>query len=411
MPARKTLFLNPPSYNGFDGGAGARYQAKREVRSFWYPTWLAQPAALVPDSRLIDAPARGLSLEEILPLAADYELAVLHTSTPSFRSDVRVAEALEGGEPEAGDRARRRSRRGLAGGLACRLDGSRLRCAQRVRFHDRRGRAGTASRGNRRLELPQCGRIRPQPRARHPRRHGPASFRHRRLPARPRRRGLLPSATCSTRMSPSTRGAAAARNARSVSGRRRSEVTAIGREAPRTSPERSRRPGSISPRSASTSSMTIRSPTTGRAPKRSRGAWRASASPGPATPSRTFPTRRLRSSRRTDCASLSSDYETGSQKILNNIRKGTRIDIARRFTEDCHRLGITIHGTFIVGLPGESRETLAETIRFAREINPHTIQVSLAAPYPGTELYRQAMDNGWLAGSGRDAGRTRTAFK
>ncbi len=45
---KKTLFLNPPSYEGFDGGAGSRYQAKREVRSFWYPTWLAQVAALVP---------------------------------------------------------------------------------------------------------------------------------------------------------------------------------------------------------------------------------------------------------------------------------------------------------------------------------------------------------------------------
>ena len=39
----KTLFVNPPSWQGFDGGAGSRYQAKREVRSFWYPTWLAQP--------------------------------------------------------------------------------------------------------------------------------------------------------------------------------------------------------------------------------------------------------------------------------------------------------------------------------------------------------------------------------
>ncbi len=58
----KTLFLQAPSYDGFDGGAGSRYQAKREIRSFWYPTWLAQPAALVPDSRLLDAPADGLSV-------------------------------------------------------------------------------------------------------------------------------------------------------------------------------------------------------------------------------------------------------------------------------------------------------------------------------------------------------------
>jgi hypothetical protein len=57
----RTLFLQPPSFEGFDGGAGARYQAKREVRSHWYPTWLAQPAALVPDSKLVDAPPDGLA--------------------------------------------------------------------------------------------------------------------------------------------------------------------------------------------------------------------------------------------------------------------------------------------------------------------------------------------------------------
>ena len=89
-------------------------------------------------------------------------------------------------------------------------------------------------------------------------------------------------------------------------------------------------------------------------------------------------------------------YESGNQQILYNIRKGMRIDVARRFTKDCHELGITIHGTFILGLPGESRETIEETIRFATEINPHTIQVSLAAPYPGTELYRDAVAHGWL---------------
>ena len=89
-------------------------------------------------------------------------------------------------------------------------------------------------------------------------------------------------------------------------------------------------------------------------------------------------------------------YETGNQKILHNIKKGMRVDVARRFTKDCHELGITIHGTFILGLPGETRETIAETINFAKEINPHTIQVSLAAPYPGTELYRDALEHGWL---------------
>ena len=89
-------------------------------------------------------------------------------------------------------------------------------------------------------------------------------------------------------------------------------------------------------------------------------------------------------------------YESGNQQILYNIKKGMRIEVARKFTQDCHELGIKIHGTFILGLPGETKETIEETIRFATDINPHTIQVSLAAPYPGTFLYKQAVENGWL---------------
>ena len=95
----RTLFLNPPSYAGFDGGAGARYQAKREIRSYWYPTWLAQPAALVPESLLVDAPPAGKTLADIVPLAADRDLAILYTSSPTFGGDVKVAEALKEANP------------------------------------------------------------------------------------------------------------------------------------------------------------------------------------------------------------------------------------------------------------------------------------------------------------------------
>src|ERR1700739_2954826 len=96
----KTLFLQAPSFDGFDGGAGARYQAKREIKSFWYPTWLAQPAALIPDSKLVDAPARDLSLTDVLPMAKGFELLVLHTSTPYTSSDVKVAEAFKKANPK-----------------------------------------------------------------------------------------------------------------------------------------------------------------------------------------------------------------------------------------------------------------------------------------------------------------------
>ena len=90
-------------------------------------------------------------------------------------------------------------------------------------------------------------------------------------------------------------------------------------------------------------------------------------------------------------------YESGNQKILHNIKKGLLVDVAKRFSRDCRELGIVMHGTFILGLPGETRETIKETLEFAKEVNPHTIQVSLAAPYPGTFLYKQAKENGWFA--------------
>ena len=59
----RTLFLIPPSYDDFDGGAGARYQAKREVWSFWYPTWLSYPAGMLPGARLLDAPPEHMTVD------------------------------------------------------------------------------------------------------------------------------------------------------------------------------------------------------------------------------------------------------------------------------------------------------------------------------------------------------------
>src|SRR5580765_4498383 len=95
----KTLFLQPPSFDGFDGGAGSRYQARREIKSFWFPTWLAQPAALVPGSKLIDAPPARIGLDTVTTAARAHELCVIHTSTPSFASDVKVAAALKDANP------------------------------------------------------------------------------------------------------------------------------------------------------------------------------------------------------------------------------------------------------------------------------------------------------------------------
>ncbi len=178
----KTLFLHPPSFDGFDGGAGSRYQAKREIRSFWYPTWLAQPAALLPDSKLIDAPPARLKLEDVLPLAGDYELAVLHTSTPSFASDLRVAEALKDMNP--------RLKIGFVGAKVAVEPEDSLRASAAVDFVAREEFDFTikevadrpALRCDRRSELSQPERRhRPQPRPGGPGRDGPAALRHRSL--------------------------------------------------------------------------------------------------------------------------------------------------------------------------------------------------------------------------------------
>jgi hopanoid biosynthesis associated radical SAM protein HpnJ len=399
MECLKTLFLNPPSYDGFDGGAGSRYQAKREVRSFWYPTWLAQPAALVPDSRLIDAPARGLSLEDVLPLAAGYGLAVLHTSTPSFRSDVRVAEALKAAHPAL--------KIGLVGAHVAVSPDASLAASSAIDFVARhefdytiaevaQGRCLASVDG---LSYRASGKV--------------VHNRDRailedmdRLPfvTDVYRRDLVIEdyfigyllhpyvslytgrgcrSRCTFCLWPQTIGGhryrtrSAENVAREIAQAREHfpQVREYFFDDDTFTDDR--------PRAEDIARRLGRLGVT----------WSCNAKPD-------VPYETLRVLKDNGLRLLLVGYESGSQNILNNIRKGTRIDVARRFTEDCHKLGITIHGTFIVGLPGETRDSLAETIRFAREINPHTIQVSLAAPYPGTELYRQAQANGWLVGAG-----------
>jgi radical SAM superfamily enzyme YgiQ (UPF0313 family) len=91
-------------------------------------------------------------------------------------------------------------------------------------------------------------------------------------------------------------------------------------------------------------------------------------------------------------------YESGDDRILKNIKKGATVEMARRFTRDCKDLGIRIHGDFIIGLPGETKGTIQRTIDLARELDPETIQVSLAHAYPGTELYEYVNGKGFLTG-------------
>jgi radical SAM superfamily enzyme YgiQ (UPF0313 family) len=93
------------------------------------------------------------------------------------------------------------------------------------------------------------------------------------------------------------------------------------------------------------------------------------------------------------CRLLIVGYESGDPQILKNIKKGATIDMAERFTANCKKLGLLIHGDFIIGLPGETPASIRKTIDFAKRLDTETIQVSIAHPYPGTEFYDYVKKN------------------
>src|SRR5256885_2686195 len=96
----KTLFLNPPSFENFDGGAGSRWPATREIESYWYPVWLAYPAGMLEGSRLLDAPPHHVSAEETIELGKQYEFLVLFTSTPGFPGDIKLVTKMKEANPK-----------------------------------------------------------------------------------------------------------------------------------------------------------------------------------------------------------------------------------------------------------------------------------------------------------------------
>jgi hopanoid biosynthesis associated radical SAM protein HpnJ len=104
----------------------------------------------------------------------------------------------------------------------------------------------------------------------------------------------------------------------------------------------------------------------------------------------------LKAMKEAGCRLLIVGYESGDSQILKNIKKGATVEMALRFTENCKKLGLVIHGDFIVGLPGETRATIQKTIDFAKRLDTETIQVSIAHALPGTELYQYGTENGLI---------------
>src|SRR6059036_2682588 len=391
----KTLFLHPPSFQGFDGGAGARYQARREIRSFWYPTWLAQTAALVDGSRLVDAPPAGLTLDDVAPLARDYELAVLHTSAASFAHDVRVAEALR--------RENRHLRIGFVGAHVAVERERALGASPAIEFvagnefdftiqEIAQGRplasvTGLSYRVNGHFERTM---------ERRPLENMDA------LPfvVDVYRRDLVVEQYFIGYLRHPYVSLYTVRGCRSRCTFCLWPQTVGGHRYRTRSPEHVAEEMALAARlfpqvkefffddDTFTDDLPRAEAIAGRL-GRLGVTWSVNAKAN-------VPYATLKVLRDNGLRLLLVGYESGNQQILNNIKKGVRLDLARRFTRDCKALGIAIHGTFVLGLPGETRETIQETIRFACEIDPATIQVSLAAPYPGTALYAEAHRNGWI---------------
>jgi radical SAM superfamily enzyme YgiQ (UPF0313 family) len=103
----------------------------------------------------------------------------------------------------------------------------------------------------------------------------------------------------------------------------------------------------------------------------------------------------IRAMRDAGCRLFIVGFESGDPQILKNIKKGITVEQAKLFMKNCKKAGMKVHGDFIIGLPGETPETISRTIEFAKELDPETIQVSIAHAFPGTELYEFVTENGY----------------
>ncbi len=392
---KHTLLLNPPSFHDFDGGAGSRYQATREVTSFWYPTWLCYPAGIIPESKVVDAPPENLTVSQVAAMGPDFDLAVLFTTSASFLHDVATIQRLKDENP--------RLQAGLVGPQVSILAEESLAVAPQVDFVARRefdltiaevaqGRPFPDILG---LSYRQNGRIH----------HNPdrpwiedldalpfvVDIYHRdlkvehynipylRYPYVSIYTGRGCPHHCVYCLWPQT-----------FTGRRY-RVRSVANVAAEV-----RRALTLFPQAAEIffdddtfTANGERARALSRELKPLNCTWSATA-----RVNTSYET--LRAMKEGGLRLLVVGFESGDSQVLQNIKKGATLDLGRRFVRWCRELGIQVHGTFMVGLPGETKESIEASIRFACELDPDTIQVSLATPYPGTEFYEFCREKGYL---------------
>jgi hopanoid biosynthesis associated radical SAM protein HpnJ len=392
----RPLFLNAPTFEDFDGGAGARYQASREVTSFWYPTWLCFPAGMIEGSRVVDAPVQKLTLDDCLKIALDYDMVVIYTSTPTLRLDTETARRIKAQKPATvtvftGPHATILPEETLSAGggaidIVCRgefdytvkelaegrdwnaVDGISYLRDGIVRHTPDRAMLTDLD------ALPFASQVYQRdlpineyviPHIRHP---YVSIYTSRGCPAR-----------CTFCLWPQTYSGHTMRM-RSPENVYQ-EVKWIKENLPQV------RDISFDDDTFSADQRHARAVAELIAPLGVSWVINARANCDYET---------LRIMRDAGLHHVIVGFESGDEQILKNIRKGVTRVQAEEFTRNCKKLGITIHGAFIMGLPGETRETIRNTIEYAKKLDLESIQVSLASPYPGTEFFEQCKREGWL---------------
>ncbi len=106
--------------------------------------------------------------------------------------------------------------------------------------------------------------------------------------------------------------------------------------------------------------------------------------------------------KRAGCRLLIPGIESGSQQILDNIKKGTKIDQYLPYVRNAKKAGLLIHACYMVGNQGETKETMQETLRLAIKLNTDTAQFFPLIPYPGTEAYEYNKRQGYITAKDYD---------
>ena len=106
--------------------------------------------------------------------------------------------------------------------------------------------------------------------------------------------------------------------------------------------------------------------------------------------------------RRAGCRLIVVGYESGSQEVLDGMHKGITLEMSRRFNDAAKKAKMRVHGCFMVGNPGETKETMLQTLAFAKSLTMDTVQFFPLIVYPGTEAWNWATERNFIQAKSYD---------